>query len=213
MPSSSLFGQPAGWAGTLQADATNYTLALEVHPIVNLTLLDIVWWTPTGAAALPTGTGVFVKTGAGTGTIVAQHSAPVWTGGAAGANAWVSDAYGSTTLLAGSVYKVCVVGAGAADWYSSIAAYYTTGAGSGGVTVPGVMTAPGNSGADVGQNAFYYPGSGGGSLVLTYPNNSNGANYGLDLIVQPAGAITATTPAGIFDDRRPRRPRRPLVIR
>jgi hypothetical protein len=91
---------------------------------------------------------------------------------------------GSTTLNTGTNYKVAVTNHGSGNfWYSSTANYWSSGAGSGGIT-SGPITAPNDGGADGGQDTFITP-----STVLAYPTTSfNATNYWIDV------EVTATPP-------------------
>lgn len=198
MATYTIFNQ-AATGTTVAADATEYTLAMQFSLSRNMTLDGVWFYTASGAQQLPVACGIFQVTGVGTGTLIYSNTSPTWLtapgGGAisAGAAAWGFASIPGSNLLTASVnYKVAVAGANAQDWYSATGAYFTTGAGAGGLT-SGPISVPGNSGADVGQDGFYF-GGGSGIQTLTYPNNSNGGNYWVDVQVEDIATPATAAP-------------------
>lgn len=162
-----LFGQRGG--GVLQADATAYTLGVQVS-VSQAAPLDAVWWySAPGAVALPQTIALFNAT-----TQALIHSEAATWSGAAGSG-WVRAPFTSPPALApGTQYEVCVNQNTAVNWYSATVAYWTTGPGSAGLT-SGPLSAPNNAGALNGQDSFH------AAAALTYPaTSSGGANYYID---------------------------------
>lgn len=177
-----------------QADATEYTLSMQFTVSETVKLTGIWFYSASGAQDLPVACGIFQMTAPGAGTLIASDLSPSWSGAAA--SGWVKDSFpGSTELVAGKTYRVAVAGANAGDWYAATGAYFTTGAGAGGLS-NGPLSAPGNSGADVGQDGFTS-----GSQTLTYPTNANGGNYWVDVEVTtiPAAKSAGGDPTMILD--------------
>lgn len=177
MPVYTLFGQAGG--GTLAGDSSTATLGMQFTLAQNATLTGIWFYSPPGATALPTACAIYLKTGAGTGSIVSgsQINSPSWSGAAG--SGWVKASYSSgPVLLTGNTYKVVVLKDATLNVYSGTSHYWDTGAGSGGLT-SGIITAPNSAGGDGGQDTFTEP-----SASLTYPATMfNATNYWVDLEV------------------------------
>ena len=159
---------PAGYSGSYllwpgKADANNATSAdttvsdtigTEVHLTQACALNRIWYYSPSGAAALATWAGVYLITGAQTGTLMAQVTSPTWSGSAA--SGWVHCDFPAGTTLAPGSYKFCAAGP-ASQWAAKDAGsgYWTSGAGSNGIT-NGPLTAPQVSAASL---AYTYSGN------------------------------------------------------
>ena len=78
--------------------------------------------------------------------------------------------------VSGAGYVAAVLQNTAADWYSGTGAYWTSGPGSAGIT-NGPLSAPNNAGSANGQNQYHV------GATLTFPVNSNGSNYWVDVEV------------------------------
>src|SRR5262245_21616271 len=173
MTAFTVFGQPANPA-TLTSDDEALTIGMQFTLSQPCPLTAIWWWSPSGAADLPAATAIYAVSG---GTVVTgtQNSSPSWSGIAG--SGWVKVTYdGSVTLAASTSYKVAIYHGFSAghNYYGSTANYWSSGAGSGGLT-SGPITAVNNAGGDGGQDTFDTAGTQG------YPNASfNATNYWVD---------------------------------
>ena len=195
-----LFGQTGG--GTIQTDHSAISFGVQFSVNASGTTLSGIWWfSQTGSGSLPGTIALYQVTGAGTGTLIHSET-PSWSGAAA--SGWVRSSFASPpSLTSGTNYKAVVFKANAGDnWYSETDNYWSSGAGSGGIT-NGPLSAPNNAGADVGQDSFQVAGT------LSYPASTfSAANYWVDPEVTDSGqsvsgtvsplalAAPAGTPAG-----------------
>ena len=176
-----LFGQPANPAA-LTADASPYTMGVQFS--VTLTagatavLAGIRFFSAAGAAILPQNIALYAVTG----PVQVANQAASWSGAAG--SGWVTALFNTPpALTSGTAYKGCIFQNTAANFYSSTGAYWSSGAGSGGIT-NGPLSAPNNAGGNGGQDTFSQ------GAVIGYPNTSfNATNYWIDVVVQ------VTTPA------------------
>ena len=182
-----LFGQQA--TGTaLTADPTSYTLGMQWAVILTAgqtaVLSGLRFYSAAGAGVLPTHIINYdVNSQAAIDDQVASWS------GAAGSG-WVTALFTVPPSLASGVkYKAAVYQPNAANWYSNTANYWTSGAGSAGVT-NGPLSAPNSAGGAQGQDSFVVGGP-------TYPNAGSGANYWIDVVV----AVTTPAAGGGAPDR------------
>ena len=170
MPVFTLFGQPAGFS-TLTADNANYVMGVQFTTSQAGTLTAIWWFSPPGAGALPGTIDLWQVSGA---SLVASQVAS-WSGAAG--SGWVRAPFTSPPALTpGTAYKAAIFknDGAVASFYGSIANYWSSGAGSGGIT-SGPLTAPNNGGGDGGQDTFN------ASNANAYPATSfNATNYGVD---------------------------------
>jgi Domain of unknown function (DUF4082) len=179
-----LFSQTGG--GTLTSDANDYTMGVQFSVSQACTLTGIWWYSVSGATALPGTIALYSVSGGGSGTLVHSET-PSWSGAAG--SGWVNAEFSSPpSLTASTNYKACVGISGVAgNWYSSTSNYWSSGAGSGGIT-NGPLSAPNNAGGDGGQDTFH------AGATLTYPATSFSAgNYWVDPEVQPSGAANTAT--------------------
>lgn len=186
---NTLFGQASLGIGSNASTAT-LTIGCEFEVSTTVNLTGIWWFAPPGAAGLPSACGIYSITDAAfvPGT---TNSSPSWTG--AGANAWNRCDYSSSgvTLVSGKKYQVCVFANGgvSANWFSSVANYWTSGPGASGIT-SGPLSAPSNAGSAGGQDMVAS-----GPLSISPPTiTENGKNYGVDVEVSTATAHTVTAP-------------------
>lgn len=190
MPVYTLFGQQPPGAG-LQSDATAYTLGVQFSVnAAGATLTGMWFYSPAPAGVLPQSFGLYDVAA----TSLVHAEVPAWSGAAG--SGWVHAVFASPpALTAGKAYKAVVLQNTAANWYAATSAYWTTGAGSGGIS-GGPVTAPNNASASPGQDSFN------AGAVITYPASSNGANYWIDPEVTAlAGGIAvnaALAAAGIL---------------
>lgn len=167
-----LFGQ-AGTGGVLQSDHSAQTQGVQFSVSSPCTLTAIWFYSKTGSGDLPATVGVYQVTGTGTGTLVHSETAS-WSGAAA--SGWVRAPFSSPPSLAvGTNYKAVTFHvAGAFNFYSESDNYWSSGAGSAGIT-NGPLSAPNNAGADVGQDTFH------SGTPITYPASTfSSANYWID---------------------------------
>lgn len=163
-----LFGQPAAPA-TLTVDPNPYTLGIQFVAGSGGTLDLIEFYSAPGAAALPTHILLYAVSGR---ALVADKVSPAWSGPAG--SGWVTAAFDSAPVLtAGAAYKACVFQPSSASWYASTGAYWTAGAGAGGI-VSGALSAPNSAGGDGGQCTYNLG-------AIAYPLSTfNGNNYWID---------------------------------
>jgi len=167
--------------GAVSGETKAYTLATEFKLTQSCTLDKIWFYSPSGAAALPSHCGIWnvatkaVVTGTDTAT-------PSWSGQAA--SGWVSCAYSGVTLPAGD-YKVAVFKPGGSVWFQITTGYWASpGPAVSGITA-GPLSAPGLSGAtSPGQST--YAESGTWAYPSTYGTGGNGENYWIDVEVTPS---------------------------
>ena len=195
MTAFTLFSQASLGIGSNTTTA-RITVGTEFEVSQSVTLTGIWWFSPPGAAGLPSACVVYdiVAAAQVAGTL---KNSPSWTG--AGAGAWNKCSYdGSVTLVSGKKYQACVFADGAivANWFSSIAGYWTAGSGSAGIT-NGPLSAPNNAGSVGGQDMVQS-----GGVVITQPNISqNGKNHGVDVevtLASPSAPSASVPGAAIF---------------
>ncbi len=165
--------------GTLQQGTASYTLANEFLLSASCTLDNIWYYSPPGAAALPTQCGIW---NVATQEVVAgtSNTSPSWSGAAG--SGWVACAYSGVTLPAGD-YKVAVFGGGS-TWFQVATAYWGTGGPGASGIAAGPVTAPGTSAATSPGQSTYNSGSWG--YPLGYASASDGENFWVDVEVTPA---------------------------
>lgn len=175
-----LFGQPAGFSA-LTADAANYVMGVQFTVSQPASVSAVWWFSPPSAGVLPGTIDLWQVTGPGAGTLVTSQAA-AWSGAAG--SGWVRAPFTSPPALTAAVsYKAAIFKNDGAvnSFYGSIANYWSTGAGSGGIT-SGPLSAPNNAGADGGQDTFN------SSNANAYPATSfNATNYGVDVEVTVQG--------------------------
>jgi len=177
-----LFGQEAT-GSSLNSDTDYYTMGVQFSVDVSGATLTAIWfYSASGAGVLPQDIALFAVSGQ---SLVHTESAS-WSGAAG--SGWVRAPFSSPPALTSGVsYKACVIeNTGDFEWYSATGAYWSTGAGSGGIT-SGPVSAPNNAGGDGGQDTFN------NGATLTYPDTSfNAANYWVDPEVTATVNVTGT---------------------
>lgn len=177
MTAQTVFGQPASPA-SLVADTAGYTLGMQFALTSNAPLTGIWFFSASGAGALPGACCIFSNQSQA-GVAGTVNTSPTWSGAAG--SGWVKCSYnGSVTLTSATHYRVAVFYAGGSNWYSDTAAYFVSGAGSGGLT-SGIITVPNEATADDSgvQDGFNTNTSG-----MTYPaSGTSGPNYWIDVEV------------------------------
>lgn len=171
-----------GLTDTLQTDPTAYTFGVQFSVSQSATLTGIWFYSPSGSAGIPETIALYAVSGA---TLAASQAAS-WTGPGTGGG-WNFASFASPpSLSASTMYKACVFHNSTGDsWYGVIANYWTSGAGSGGIT-SGPLTGVNNATGDGGQDTFTQ------SASLAYPATSfNGGNY----LVDPQ--VTAAAPPAV----------------
>ncbi len=167
-------------AGSAASDTTGYTLATEFQ-LSEPCALDRIWfYSPPGAAALPSHCGIWnVATNSEvSGT---DNGSPAWSGAAG--SGWVVCAYSGVVLPAGD-YKAAVFYGGGVTWFQSTPGYWSTsGAGAGGIAC-GPIIAPSSSSATPPGQGTYNQGS--WAYPLTYASTGNGENFWVDVEVTPS---------------------------
>lgn len=195
MTAFTLFSQGNLGIGS-NASAARLTIGCEFEVSQSVSLTGIWWFAPPGAGGLPSACVIYDILAASqvAGTL---NSSPSWAG--SGTNAWNKVAYdGSVTLVTGKKYQVCVFADGgvSANWFSSVAGYWTSGSGSGGIT-NGPLSGPSNAGSVGGQDMVAS-----GPVSISQPTiTENGKNYGVDVEVTlaspspPVASVTASSMA------------------
>ena len=154
------------------------------------TLGKFWWYSPSTADALPDAVAIYTVTGQAqvSGTLI---NSPAWSGAAG--SGWVSTTYSSPPALAsGTNYLMVVHGKGTSTgWYGRIVGYFSSGAGSGGVS-NGPISAPGNAAAANGQGCSLNGSS------IAYPTSAGaGNNFLIDIEVTPAATQATAALTGI----------------
>lgn len=163
-----LFGQAGG--GTNPSDSAAYTMGVQFSVSQGGTLTGIWFYSGSWATVLPQTIALYAVAGS---SLVASQSAS-WSGAAG--SGWVRAAWTTPPVLtAGAAYKACVLQNTAAAWYSATSNYWSSGAGSAGIT-SGPLSAPNASGASGGNQDTFNSGA-----TLTYPASAfNSTNYWMD---------------------------------
>ena len=191
MTTYTLFSQ-AATGSSLTADPTAYTMGVQFSVGVSGATLTGIWfYSASGAGVLPQTIGLYAVSGA---SLVHSESAS-WSGAAG--SGWVRAAFSSPpSLTASTSYKAAVAQNTSANWYSTTASYWSSGAGSGGIT-NGPLTGVNNAGGDGGQDTFT-------TSVPAYPASSfNASNYWVDPEVTTTSSGTnGTVPAHLVAARR-----------
>ena len=163
--------------GHINSDTSGYTLGTEFQLSASCKLDAIWYYSPPGAAALPTRCAIW---NVGTQAVVSgtDNTAPSWSGAAG--SGWVSCTYSGVTLPAGD-YKVSVFYAGGSQWYQATTSYWASGGpGSNGIAT-GPVTAPSLAAAtSPGQSTYNY---GSWAYPNTYASGANGENNWVDVEV------------------------------
>lgn len=163
--------------------ASNNTVGIEFEVSKDQRLFAIWYYSTPGTTDLPTKTVIWDAV-AGTAVSGTVNTSPSWSG--AVGSGWVFAAYdGSVTLTAGTKYIVSCYDSGTGIWQNRTAAYWTTGAGSAGIS-NGALSAPPNATAQIGQGVAT------GSDA--FPSTTGaGQNYWVDVEVgdAPPGVSTS----------------------
>ena len=187
MTAYTLFSQAGG--GALQADPTAYTMGVQFAVSVSGATLTGIWfYSAASAGALPSTIALYAVSGAS----LVHSETPSWVGAAG--SGWVRSAFSSPpSLTASANYKACVFfNPAGQNWYSLTANYWSSGAGSGGIT-NGPLSAVNNAGGDGGQDTFTQ------SASLAYPSASfNAGNYWMDPEVTTAAPAPPAAQVAAF---------------
>lgn len=159
--------------------SSGFTLGTQFSVSQAMNLTGIWWYSGPSAAVLPTACCLW---DAGTGTQIpgTLNSSPSWSGAAG--SGWVKCSYSGPVLSSGTNYVVSVFyNGGSVNWYYDLAGYWTTGAGSSGLT-HGPLSAP-NSASAVNGQAVFVASSG----SIAFPNTTTGGyDFGVDVEVTGA---------------------------
>lgn len=165
--------------------SAGFTLGVQFSVSQSCTLTGIWFFSGAAATSLPTACCLW---NASTGTQIAGtlNSSPSWSGAAG--SGWVKCTYSGPTLSTGINYVSSVFfNGGTLNWFYDVNGYWTSGAGSGGIT-SGVLSAPNSAGSVNGQAPFV---SSSGSIG--FPNTSNsGFDFGVDVEVTTSSNVTGT---------------------
>ena len=167
MGTFTLFQQ--GITAALTADTAAYTMGVQFSVSGPGTLAATWFYSASGAVNLPDHITLFrVSDG-----FQLARQAAAWSG--AVGSGWVRAAWPAPPVLAAGVaYKACIESTGGANFYSSIAHYWDSGAGQNGIS-NGPLSAPNNAGGDHGQDTFF------AGTPPNYPTSSfNATNYMID---------------------------------
>lgn len=172
-----LFGQAGG--ATINASTSQFTFGIQFTASASCTATAIWWNSAATAAILPDTIAIYQVTG----TSLVHSEAASWSGAAG--SGWVRAAFTSPpSLTASTAYKACVRGGdGTHTWWASTVSYWSTGAGSAGIT-SGILTAPNSAtAASPGQDTFISGAS------LAYPNGvTSASNYWVDIEATTTGS-------------------------
>ena len=191
----STFSQPNLGLGTASDSANQFTLAMQFSLSQNAGLTGIWWYSPNNATIIPTQCGIFSVANQ---ALIASNLNPTWSG-SAGAG-WIKCSFdGVFQLVAGNNYQVAIYTPNVQGFYAATANYWRSGGiGANGLT-SGIITAPNNNVADVGQDSFIASGGG-----LNYPTDTfQSTNYWLDVEVT-TGHPSAVSPVPGFAQVSPR---------
>ncbi len=165
-----------GAPGTVASDNSDYTFGMEFSVnTAGCTLAGVRFNSATGAANLPGTIALFSIPG----TSLVHSESASWSG-AAGSGLITASFASPPALTSGTHYKVATLrgNGGIGNWYSSTSNFWSSGAGSGGLS-SGPVTAPSNAGSTGGGQDTFNAGS-----ALTYPASVfNATNYWVDVIV------------------------------
>ena len=180
-----LFNQSLSAA--LVADATTYTMGIQFSVsavgVATAEVTAIWFYSPAGAVDRPARIAVFAVSGQSD----VHDEAPVWSGAAG--TGWIRAPFVTPVALTlGASYKACIFHNQGSNFYADIPLYWSTGAGSAGIT-SGPLSAPNNAGADGGQDTFST------NALLSYPATSfNATNYLMDVEVTTTAPPSAGGP-------------------
>jgi hypothetical protein len=190
----SLWAQSGG--GTLAADTASYTLATQFAVDRPVALTGIWFYSPPGAASLPTACVLYDIFGGNqiAGTL---NSSPSWkkpdgTAATPGVG-WIKCAYNGTVQIAWRAYAAAVLGGGS-NWYSTTASYWTNAGGSGNPGIAnGPLSADPSGFAHIGQG-LAHTGS-----TLAFPGSSGaGASFWVDVEVADISGVPASPTYSLF---------------
>ncbi len=174
---------------TIQDSALNFTLGTEFKLSQDCTLGKIWFYSPPGAAQLPTTCGIWQVSSQDlvSGT---EKTSPPWSGNAG--SGWVACAYSGVTLAAGD-YKVAVCNAAGQPqmWNLATLDYWSTGTGGSGIAA-GPLSAPGLAAAASPGQSTYHQGT-----AFAWPDtyDTGGAPcYWVDVEVTAAAASGGGSP-------------------
>jgi hypothetical protein len=172
--------------GSISIDTGQQTTGTEFWLSESCTLDNIWFYSPPGAAVLPSRCGIF-SVATQTEVSGTDNSSPSWlVPGGAQASAgvgWVYCSYSSAgvTLPAGK-YKTCIYSGGGSEFYQENIYYFSAGPGANNI-VNGPLTCPNTSNAAAPGNSTYQDGP--WSYPDTFDNKDNGENRWIDVEVTP----------------------------
>jgi hypothetical protein len=171
---------PSSNGGSLAADTTAYTLGIEVYATQDMQLTGYWWWCAAGASTAPVQHGLFTVVSALTGTLVSGSTV---TSGTLTQGQWNFTALSpAIDLTPNQRYRAGAAGGGSVNWYGAIGSGFPADIVNGPLVAPSTANAVGNI-----QGCFNT------AVGLTYPKDTSGANYGMDVQVSdPPSNITAT---------------------
>ena len=170
---------------TVEDSALNFTLATEFKLSAACTLDNIWFYSPPGAAQLPSACGIW-KVSSQTLVSGTEETSPHWSGVAG--SGWVACSYNQVTLPAGD-YKVAVCNSDSNPqmWNLATLDYWSTGAGGQGITA-GPLSAPSLAQATTPGQSTYHQG---GSFAWADTYDPGGAPcYWVDVEATPAATTT-----------------------
>ncbi len=162
-------------------DSNGYTIATEFALAQPCHLNAIWWYSPAGAADLPTRCAIWTVPG---GTVVSgtDNASPSWSG-AAGAG-WIKVPYDGSIILPAGKYKTSVFHAALGNhWFADIGNYWISGGypGQNGIT-NGPLSAPNAAASTTGQSSYHL-------TTFAYPGTDDGgANDWTDVEVTPVAS-------------------------
>lgn len=169
--------------GTVLAGTDAATIAMEFAVSAGQQVTNIWHYSAPACTALPDDCAVYSVASQ---TAVVTVPSATWSGAAG--SGWVRCTNFPATALAAGSYKVATHRAATGpQWFSAVDAFFTTGGGSAGFT-NGPLSAPNSAGSANGQGSFNNTTPG----VLTYPTQTNGETYWLDVEIGPAAAAATS---------------------
>lgn len=176
-------------------DNQPYTLGVEFYATAAANATAVYFWRPGTSGAITFDVGIYRVDSASAGTLLGSVLA---VSSSANQGAWHRVQLPSPIALTANQRYRAVIKSMDADMYSSTGAYWSSGAGSAGLT-NGILVAPNGTNATGGDQGSFINLNNIGSTVLNFPVDSfNSANYWVDVEVDDgsvSGSLAASTPA------------------
>lgn len=177
---------PSASGGSLAIDSTAYTLGVEFYVTQAMQLTGYWWWCAPGASTAPVQHGVFTVVSALTGSLVTGSTA---TSGTLTQGAWnFTPLSPAVDLTPNQRYRAGASGGGSVNWYGSKGSDFPAD------IVNGPLVAPSTANAVGGIQGSFNT-----AVGLTYPKDTAGSSYGVDVQVSdpPTGTVASAGAAAV----------------